>query len=90
MSDEIINIELDDELDLHPFHPKDVKIVLKEFIDMAIEKGITEVRIIHGKGRSTIKGIVLKELEKNDKVISFKDDAGNWGASTAVLKPEKH
>ncbi len=86
MEDDIIKIELNDELDLHPFHPKDAKAVLNEFIDMASEKGIKQVRIAHGKGRSTIKSIVIKELKKNDKVVSFNDDKGNWGATVAILK----
>ncbi len=86
MEDEITRIELNDELDLHPFHPRDAKAVLKEFIDMAAEKGLKKVRIAHGKGKSTIKGIVINELSKNDKVTSFHDESGNWGATIAILK----
>ncbi len=88
MDDEIIKIELNDELDLHPFHPRDVKAVLREFIDMAWGKGIKKIRIAHGKGRSTIKGMVLSELSKNDKIASYHDDSGNWGATIAILKDD--
>lgn len=86
MNDDIIKIDLTDELDLHTFHPKDVKAVLNEFIDMAALNGIKRIRIIHGKGISTIKGIVLKELEKNSRVKSYHDEPGNWGATIAFLK----
>ena len=55
MDENIIKIELHDELDLHAFHPKDVKAVLSEFIVMAQEKDIKSVRIVHGKGKSIIK-----------------------------------
>lgn len=89
MEEDIIKIELKDEIDLHFFHPKDVKAVLKEFIDSACEQGYKKVRIAHGKGRSVIKNIVLKELEKNENVLSFKDDSGNWGATIAFLKEGK-
>ncbi len=89
MEDDIIKIELNDELDLHPFHPRDAKAVLREFIDMASEKGLTRVRIAHGKGKSTIKSIVINELSKNEKIVSFNDDSGNWGATIAILKQDK-
>ena len=86
MEENIIKIELHDELDLHPFHPRDVKAVLSEFISMAVEKGIKSVRIVHGKGKSTIKSIVINELDKNNNIASYKDESGNWGATIANLK----
>jgi DNA-nicking Smr family endonuclease len=86
MDNEIIKIDLDDELDLHHFDPKDAKAVLNEFIEIALSKGRSKIRIIHGKGRSVIKSIVLKELSLNNKVISFKDDGSNWGSTIANLK----
>ena len=86
MKDRIIKINLKDEIDLHPFHPKDVKPVLREFIDMASTNGIKRIRIAHGKGLSTIKSIVIKELKKNTNIISFHDEPGNWGATIAILR----
>lgn len=86
MKEEIFRINLDDELDLHPFHPKDAKAVLIEFIEMSAEKGIKKIRIAHGKGRSAIKAMVIKELESSSRIQSFHDDAHNWGATIAILK----
>ena len=88
MKEKIIKIELEDELDLHHFHPKDARDVLKDFIDMSVTKGKNKIRVAHGKGKSTIKGIVIKELEKNRHVVSFKDEPGNWGATIVILKKE--
>ena len=85
MKDKIIKIEPGDDLDLHHFHPKDAKDVLKEFIEMSYESGISSIRIAHGKGISVIKKIVIKELESNSKILSFHDDGSNWGATIAVL-----
>ena len=85
MGDKVIRIDLDSELDLHHFHPKDAKMVLIEFIDMAVLKGIKAIRIVHGKGRSVIKEIVRSELNKNVNVISYNDEPGNWGATIAIL-----
>lgn len=84
--DEIKRIELKDELDLHAFHPKDAKPLLKEFIDNARKKDIMRLRIVHGKGRSVIKSIVIAELERNEHISKFHDEPGNWGATVAYLK----
>ena len=84
--DEITRVELKDELDLHAFHPKDAKSLLKDFIEDAREKGINRVRIVHGKGRSVIKSIVIAELERSEHISKFHDEPGNWGATVAYLK----
>ena len=78
MNDEITRIELNDELDLHYFHPKYVKDLLKDFIDDSYNKGKKEIRIVHGKGKSVMKSIVISELKKNNKIAGYKDDHGNW------------
>jgi DNA-nicking Smr family endonuclease len=86
MEDDIIKIDLDYELDLHHFHAKDVKNVLSDFIEFAVQNGKKQIRIVHGKGISTIKEIVQKELAQNSKIESFSDDGANWGATIAILK----
>lgn len=86
MNDEPVEISLNDEIDLHHFHPRDAKALLNEFIDISIERGLTEVRIVHGRGRSVIKKIVLDELGRNSLVERFADDGANWGATRVYLK----
>jgi DNA-nicking Smr family endonuclease len=86
MNDEITHIEPGNELDLHHFHPRDARALLHDFIDSAAEKGLHEIRIVHGKGRSVIKGIVHAELGKRGDVLSFRDEPGNWGATIVRLK----
>jgi DNA-nicking Smr family endonuclease len=88
MFEEILKIDFGDELDLHCFHPKDVKGLINDFIYDAASKGKTTVRIIHGKGRSVLKAIMQKELEKNSRIAGFMDDHGNWGATIVHIKPE--
>jgi len=90
MDDDIIKIELEDELDLHHFHPKDAKYILDEFIRVSAAKDKDTIRIVHGRGQSVLKSIVLKELTRNDKILSFRDDGSNWGATIAVLKKKKN
>ena len=87
--DEITKIELKDEIDLHAFHPSDAKPLLREFIENAKAKGFQRIRIVHGKGRSVIKGIVISELKKNSSISDFHDEGGNWGATIAYLKDDE-
>ena len=84
--DEQYYIELDDEIDLHHFHPKDVRILLKDFIEDAQGRGVGTIRIIHGKGQSVLKSIVRGVLEKSDDIVEFHDDRYNWGATIAILE----
>lgn len=86
MADDIIRIELKNELDLHAFQPEDVIDVLREFIDHAREKRIRNIRIVHGKGKSVFKGMVLKELGRNGSITGFRDEPGNWGATLATVR----
>ena len=48
---EPVVVEITDTLDLHTFAPRDVKALVADYLDLAADKGITRVRIIHGKAR---------------------------------------
>ncbi|MCX7678126.1 MAG: Smr/MutS family protein [Spirochaetes bacterium] len=82
---ELFNIELEDEIDVHHFHPKDVQAIISEFLNHAREKGYLRVRIIHGKGRSVLKSLVYAELARCPFVHSYGDDFANWGATIVYL-----
>jgi dsDNA-specific endonuclease/ATPase MutS2 len=87
--DEPLEILVDGVLDLHTFSPKDIKDLVPEYIEECLRRGIMDLRIIHGKGTGTLKGIVHSLLEKNPHVASFKDaglGAGGWGATEVRLK----
>ncbi|MCU0844716.1 MAG: Smr/MutS family protein [Spirochaetes bacterium] len=86
MNDKPVEIDPDGEMDLHHFHPRDAKAVLREFIEISINRGLPEVRIVHGRGRSVIKKMVLDELGKNPDVEEFGDDGANWGATRVRLR----
>jgi len=51
-----------------------------------VKKGLTRVTIIHGKGRSVKKREVLRILEKDPRVLSFRDEGYNWGATKVILE----
>ena len=88
-ADEPVRLPIDGVLDLHAFSPKDVKGLVTEYIDKCLRRGITDLRIIHGKGSGTLKGIVHSILEKNPHVAGFKDagmGGGGWGATEVRLR----
>ena len=88
-TDDPVELPIDGVLDLHTFSPKDVKDLVPEYIEECLRRGITELRIIHGKGTGTLKAIVHSLLEKDPRVAGFKDagiGAGGWGATEVRLK----
>jgi dsDNA-specific endonuclease/ATPase MutS2 len=89
--DDIVALPIDGVLDLHTFHPKEVKMLVPDYIDACLEKGITEIRIIHGKGTGTLRRIVHAILEKHPSVKGFAlagHGGGGWGATRVDLSTE--
>jgi DNA-nicking Smr family endonuclease len=90
MENDPVSIPIDGILDLHTFHPREVKDLVPEYIAECRKRGILSIRIIHGKGRGTLRRIVHSLLEKNPDVAGFKPadiDSGGWGATIVQLKP---
>ena len=87
--DEPFEVEITDSIDLHAFHPRDVKPVVIEYLKEAHRKGFRVVRIIHGKGVGVQREIVRKVLAETGFVESFKsapEFSGSWGATIVKLK----
>jgi dsDNA-specific endonuclease/ATPase MutS2 len=81
------NIPIEQTLDLHTFQPRDIKSVVEEYINAAHALGLTEVRLIHGRGRGVQRGIVQAALEKHPLVENFADaPESHLGATVALLK----
>jgi DNA-nicking Smr family endonuclease len=80
-------IPIEQSLDLHAFHPRDIKSVVEEYVNAAHEAGFRQVRLIHGRGRGVQRGIVQAALERHPLVESF-DDApeSHLGATVAILR----
>jgi dsDNA-specific endonuclease/ATPase MutS2 len=87
---EPVEMEITDTLDLHTFAPREVKALVSDYLDLAAEKGFTDVRIIHGKGIGNLRRIVHAVLEKHPRVAGFRlaDGAGGggWGATLVTLR----
>lgn len=81
---ESVELEITDVLDLHTFPPREVKALVRDYLDLAYEKGLRELRIIHGKGVGVQRQMVRKILERDPRVVEFGDppgEAGGWGAT---------
>ncbi len=83
-------IPIDGTLDLHSFHPSEVKDLLTEYLKECRMRGILQVRIIHGKGTGVLRQTVHAILEGHPDVVSFApagESGGGWGATIAQLRP---
>lgn len=79
-------IPIEDSLDLHAFHPRDIPSVVEEYVNAASEAGLREVRLIHGRGTGVQRGIVQSALERHPLVEAFWDAAeSHLGATVARL-----
>jgi DNA-nicking Smr family endonuclease len=86
--DEPIQLPIDGVLDLHTFKPGEVKELVLDYLAACQERGIFQVRIIHGKGIGNLRRTVHSILEKHPEVISFALDHpqySGWGATIVVL-----
>ena len=88
---EPVKFPIDGTLDLHTFHPRDVKDLVPNYLSECRARGILTVRIIHGKGTGTLRQIVHTALDRLPYVITYytAPDASHWGATIVELKPSE-
>ena len=88
-SEDPIQVPVDGVLDLHTFQPHEVKDLLPHYLVICRERGILQVRIIHGKWSGAMRETVHAILKRLQEVVSFSlagDDGGGWGATIVVLR----
>ena len=81
-------LEIEDSIDLHGFQPRDIPNVVEDYLEAAAEKGFSEVRLIHGRGKGVQRSRVQAILAAHPLVESFRDapsTRGGWGATVAWL-----
>ncbi len=87
--DDVVELPIDGQLDLHSFRPADVPSLVDEYLSACRERGIFNVRIAHGKGIGVLRETVHKLLERRDDVESFRLDSetgSGWGATLVKLR----
>lgn len=88
-NDDVHELPIDGVLDLHAFHPRDVKSLVPEYLRACQEKRILDVKIIHGKGIGALRETVHAILKSLPGVESFRlaGDRSGWGATLVRLLP---
>jgi len=87
-----VELPVDGELDLHPFSPKEVTPLVREYIEQCRERGITELRLVHGKGIGNLRRTVHALLDNHPGVAAYRlggHGAGGWGATVVDLHPRE-
>ena len=86
--DDAVEIPIEQELDLHAFRPRDIPDVVDAFIAAAVEAGLRDVRLVHGRGIGVQRAAVQQVLARHPAVASYWDDSrAHLGATIARLRP---
>ena len=83
-----VTIPITDVFDLHTIPPRDVKLVIEEYLKQAQGAGFRSVRIIHGKGIGVQREMVRAILARTSFVLDWTDappEAGGLGATIVRL-----
>ena len=80
-----VQLTINGVLDLHTFRPPDIKPVVLDYIELCRERGILELRIIHGKGIGQLRATVHAILAKHPHVHSYVLAADAYGGSGATI-----
>ncbi len=89
--DEPVELPIDGVLDLHTFVPREIKDLLPAYLAACRDKGILEVRVIHGKGIGNLRRTVHALLARLPEVASFATASpayGGWGATIVRLRSD--
>ena len=89
VNDDPVEIPIEDVLDLHPFRANEIRDVTLEYLTAARERGLRQVRLIHGRGIGVQRANVQALLRTLDWVEDFQDadpSGGGWGATVVLLR----
>lgn len=82
---EPVPLPIDGVLDLHTFRPQEIGDLILDYLAACQERGILEIRIIHGKGIGNLKRSVHAILSRHSEVIRFTLAAEQFGGSGATI-----
>ena len=89
---QLVEVPIDGTLDLHTFHPREVKDLVPDYLVACRERGILQVRIVHGKGTGQLRRTVHAVLDRLEDVESYRmggTGEGSWGATLVFLQVEQ-
>src|SRR5947207_11730409 len=83
--DEPIQLPIDGVLDLHTFIPREIKDLVPDYLAACRERGIFQVRIIHGKGIGNLRRTVHSILSRHSEVLRFAECSTLYGGAAATV-----
>jgi len=86
--DGVVELPFSDVLDLHGFPPRDFREIVRDYLDAAVEAGLSQVRIVHGRGIGVQRTAIRALLERDPRVLGFGDlpeHQGGRGATWVTL-----
>jgi hypothetical protein len=83
-NDEPAEFPIEESIDLHFFEPRDIPSVVEEYLWEGSQRGFTEVRLIHGRGKGIQRARVRKVLDRHAVVASYRSDG--LGSTLALLR----
>ena len=84
-----VQAPIDGVLDLHSFRPQEVPDLIREYLHACRTRHITQIRIIHGKGKGVLRETVHAILRREPVVRGFHlaNDRSSWGATLVDIYP---
>ena len=85
-------LEVSDVLDLHSFPPREMRELVRDYLELALERGFLQVRIVHGRGIGVQREAVRRILAADPRIEAFGDapaEAGGWGATWVRFCPRR-
>ncbi|MGA2555146.1 MAG: Smr/MutS family protein, partial [Verrucomicrobiota bacterium] len=82
-ADAPVELPMDGVLDLHTFRPRDVGALVPEWLAACQERGLLELRIIHGKGIGNLQRSVHAILARHREVLRFSLASAHFGGTGA-------
>lgn len=87
----VVAFPVDGTLDLHGIAPAQVGDLVDDYLDACRDRGILQVRVVHGKGIGALRETVHARLRRRDDVAGFRpggEGGGGWGATLVDLRPK--
>ena len=80
-----VELPINGELDLHTFRPQDVQAVVNDYLEACRDRGILQVRVVHGKGIGQLRQTVHATLARLPWVASFAIAGPHYGGEGATM-----
>ena len=80
-----VAVPIDGVLDLHTFNPREIGSLVPAYLDECRQRGILQVRLIHGKGTGQLQRSVHAILAKRTDVVRFSFASASFGGRGATI-----